>query len=295
MTRYLPVFTSPQGEAEVLRAYDVVLRHWSVPYTEFDVATSFGQTHVIASGAEEAPPVILLHALFATATSWYRTVGPLSRHHRTFAVDVIGEANKSRPTRPVLSLDDYKIWFTELADGLGVSKMSLVGNSMGGFGAAYLAMYLPERIRKLVLIDPAATFHSIVPFYLHMFIPKALYLFFPWLPGCNTVMRRSVDWAFAGLPSDGPWEELFKLSMVHGSTQSRVFPRVYTAQELARIEVPTLLILGDREKIYRASDAKRAALRLMPSVQVQIIPGAHHIAAIAQPDAVNESLLDFLD
>jgi len=67
-------------------------------YTKLDVPTTFGDTHVIASGSEVAPPVVLLHAFFATAMSWYATVGALAEHHRVFAVDIMGEANRSRPT-----------------------------------------------------------------------------------------------------------------------------------------------------------------------------------------------------
>ncbi|MCJ7530998.1 MAG: hypothetical protein MUO64_08200 [Anaerolineales bacterium] len=96
MSGYLPVFTSPQDEIETIQAYQTVVDQWRVPHTEFDMSTSFGETHVIASGPETAPPVVLLHALFAIATAWYRTVDALSQQYRTYAVDVLGEANKSR-------------------------------------------------------------------------------------------------------------------------------------------------------------------------------------------------------
>jgi pimeloyl-ACP methyl ester carboxylesterase len=209
MTTYLPVFTSHQGETETLKAYQTVLKRWQAPFTEVDIQTSFGETHVIASGPESAPPVVLLHALFATATSWYCTLDALSQHYRTYAVDVLGEANKSRPTRPIPSLDDFLQWFTEVVDRLDISQLYLAGNSFGGFMAAYYAMHLPDPIRKMVLIGPAATFHSMRPFYVHMFIPKALYLAFPWLPPRQRAMRRSVEWMHAGLPSDGVWKDLF--------------------------------------------------------------------------------------
>jgi pimeloyl-ACP methyl ester carboxylesterase len=156
MPDYLPVFTSPQGELETLQAYQAVLDQWPVHYTELDVPTRFGQTHVIASGPETAPPVVLLHAYFATAMSWYRSVGALSQQYRVYAVDVLGEANKSCPTRPITSLDDSLQWFTDLIDGLGIGQLYLVGNSIGGFTAVYNAMRPPERIRRLVLIGPAA-------------------------------------------------------------------------------------------------------------------------------------------
>jgi pimeloyl-ACP methyl ester carboxylesterase len=293
MTNFLPVFLSPQGEIETLRAYQTVLGKWPVPYTELAVPTSFGETHVIASGPEAAPPVVLLHALFATATAWSRMVAALSRHYRTYAVDVMGEANPSRPTRPITSLEDYLQWFTELVNGLGLAQFCLVGNSFGGFTAAYYAMRLPDRIRKLVLIGPAATFHTMLPFYVNMFIPKMVYMLFPWLPAREQIMLRSVDWMRAGLSSDRAWEDLFTLAMMHGGMTSRVFPRVYRREELAQIKAPTLLMLGDREKIYPPSAAGQAAKRLMPAIQVQIIPNAHHITALAQPELVSASLVRF--
>ena len=182
MTEFIPVFTSPEGKKAVLDAYDAILDEWPVPYEELTVPTSFGETQVIASGPQNAPVVVLLHALFATAASWYRTVGDLSKVYRTYAIDVIGESNKSRPVRPIKSYEDFLQWFTETIDGLCVNETYLIGNSYGGLTATFYAMRMPERIRKLVLIGPASTFHSMLPFMVNMFIPKAVYLLAPQAP-----------------------------------------------------------------------------------------------------------------
>jgi pimeloyl-ACP methyl ester carboxylesterase len=247
------------------------------------------------NGPDTAQPVVLLNALFATATSWGPTVAGLAQHYRTYAVDVMGEANKSRPSRPIASMDDYAQWFTEVLDGLGLKDVVLIGNSFGGFGGAYCAMQLGQRIRNLVLIGPAATFHSMTPFYLHTFLPKALYLLLPWLPGREWVMRRGVNWLLAGLPTDPAWVSLFTQIMVHGSMTTRVFPRVYKPEELAQITAPALLIVGDHERIYSPEAVSSAARRLMPSVQVAVIPDAHHITALAQPERVNQVVTGFID
>jgi pimeloyl-ACP methyl ester carboxylesterase len=50
--------------------------------------------------------------------------------------------------------------FDGLLDGLGIDTLFLVGNSYGGFTAAYYAMKLPDRVRKLVLVGPASTIHA---------------------------------------------------------------------------------------------------------------------------------------
>lgn len=290
----IPVFTSSRGEAAVAQSYGAVMDAWPTDYEELSVATTFGDTHVIAGGPLDGPPVVLIHALFATATSWYRNVEALSRRYRTYCVDVVGEANKSTPTRPITSMGHFLQWFDGLLDGLGIDQLFLVGNSYGGFTAAYYAMKLPERVRKLVLVGPASTIHAMRPFMLHMFVPKGLYMAAPWLPGSERVMTASVDWMHAGLPPDPLWAPLFVETMKHGRLINRVFPRVYAKEEFAEISAPVLLVFGDREVIYGELDeAIQSGKDLIPKASVAVIPNAHHIAALAQPEAVNQELLSF--
>jgi pimeloyl-ACP methyl ester carboxylesterase len=221
-------------------------------------------------------------------------VEALSQSYRVYAVDVIGEGNKSCPVKPITSLDDFLSWFTEVIDGLKIDTLYLAGNSYGGFTAAYYAMKLPERVRKLVLIGPAATISPMLPFYLHMFIPKAMYGFFPKLPGVQRVMRRSVDWMHKGLANDPLWEPFFYASLVYGGLINQVFPRMYSSEEFAQIRARTLLILGGKEAIYNdLYSAIQSARKLIPGVQVEVIPEAHHITAVSQPEKVNQRLLQF--
>jgi pimeloyl-ACP methyl ester carboxylesterase len=291
----IPVFTSVEGAAEVHRAYRRVLDAWPAPVVEREVATAYGRTAVIESGPEDGSPVVFLHAYFATAASWYRVADRLGPERRVIAVDVIGDANRSRPTRPLASLDDYAAWYRELLEGLGVEEHALVGNSFGGFLATLFAMRLPERVRQLVVIGPAATFHPMPAFYTHMFVPKATYLFLPWLPGRDSMMRTAARWMRAGLPRDRLWDPLFEAVLRHGSTANRVWPRVFTADELRAVDAPALLLLGDRERIYRPEAAAVAAAERMPGIDVRVIPRAHHVTAIAQPEAVGREIRHFLE
>ncbi len=294
MSDQLPLFDSPRGEAEVQAAYDRVLGRWSAPYTELMVPTSFGRTHVIASGPEGAEPIVFLHALFATATVWYPNAGPLSARFRTFAVDIVGEPNRSLPSRPITKADEFVEWLDELLDGLGAERATLVGNSFGAFLSALYAMRRPARVRKLVLIGPAATFHQIVPFYVHMFGPKMLWMLFPKALALRHLLRHSLNWMRDGLPLDPAWGALFYQVLEHGKMTNQVFPRVYTREEASQVAAPTLLLIGDHERIYRPEDAIRAARQLMPNLEAEIIPNAHHIAALAQPAVVDDRIIRFL-
>jgi pimeloyl-ACP methyl ester carboxylesterase len=74
-----------------------------------------------------------------------------------------------------------------------------------------------------------------------------------------------------------------------------VFPRIYTRDEFARITAPVLLVLGDREVIYNDLEKTVTAAReLVNGVEVEVIPGAHHITALARPELTNRRILDFL-
>jgi pimeloyl-ACP methyl ester carboxylesterase len=293
MTEFLPVFSSPAGKELTLQAYQDVLDRWTAPYEEIDVPTSFGETHVIASGPRDAPSILLLHAMFASATVWYRNAGALSEHYRIYAVDTLGEPGKSRPIKSIKSLEEYLKWFIELTDGLGVDEIYLVGNSVGAFLSTYFTMKFPDRIQKLVLIGPAATFHQIIPFYLNSFVPKMLYIFLPRFPGTKRLVLRGIDWIHNDLAEDPAWGPLFRLLMLHGTPTNQVFPRVYSNEEIAEIKIPTLLLIGDRERIYRPEKVIQIAKQRISHLETEIIPHAHHITALAQPEIVNARILKF--
>jgi pimeloyl-ACP methyl ester carboxylesterase len=166
----LSVFRSSEGKAKYFEAYDAVLKQWGVPYQELYLCTSLGDTHVIASGNPQAPPLLLFHPSGAGSVIWHKNIGAFSQHFRTYAVDTIGEPNKSILTQSIkgkTQRKQYAVWFTDLVDGLNIEKTNIVGNSFGGFLTLNSVLHAPDRIRKAVLISPAATFVQIWSWILH--------------------------------------------------------------------------------------------------------------------------------
>ena len=78
--------------------------------------TRFGSTHVIASDPKDAPPLVLLHGNWATATIWSSAIRELSRDHRAYALDQIDDVGKSLPTRISASRSDYAEWLLDVFD-----------------------------------------------------------------------------------------------------------------------------------------------------------------------------------
>jgi pimeloyl-ACP methyl ester carboxylesterase len=291
MNTKISAFRSPEGEAEYLAAYDAVLKQWPVPFEELYVHTRFGETHVIVSGPQDAAPMVLLHPSGGGATAWVRNVGALSAHYRTYAVDTISESNKSILTRPISlrQRQDFADWMRDLLDGLHIERTDIVGNSFGGFLTLNTAYYLPERINKVVLISPAATFVEMWAWTWH-FIPVNLVAY---ALGGGRLLEKPYDWIWQGFPVDECTAQLRHLCAVAGRPR-HWSPTVFTDQELRQIRNPVLLLIGDHEVIYRPEAAIRRATRLVPGLKAEIVPNANHVAEYTAPDPINTKILEFL-
>lgn len=285
--------------ANYLAAYDALLGQWPVAHEERLVTTRSGVTHVIASGAADAPPVVLLHAFQATALVWRFNVEALSRHFRIYAVDVIGQGGKSASARPIKSRGDFADWMSDLFDALGIVRASLIGSSYGGFLALSQASLTPERVHRVVMINPAGTFVSFFPILLRMIFRRltqgllvAARLKAPQpAPSVASTLGKNVVFS----PEQAEWAHLVGLIAFNEQMRpNAIAPAVLSVVELRKIRAPVLLLLGDNELLYDPHEVLRRAQARMPALEATMIPGAHHIAAMAKPDEVNARIVEFL-
>jgi pimeloyl-ACP methyl ester carboxylesterase len=109
------------------------------------------------------------------------------------------------------------------------------------------------------------------------------------------LIYRAMRWWKQGLPcADAEWEKLFLLCLLDGSSQNRVFPAVFTDDELKKSSTPTMLLVGDREVIYSREKTLERAARLVPGIRAEIIPSANHIPSASNPQWLSERVLQFL-
>jgi pimeloyl-ACP methyl ester carboxylesterase len=282
----LSVFKTPEGEAQFLTAYDAILARWPVPYEELNIPTSFGTTHIIANGKPNAKPLILLHCSMGTATAWLLNVAELSKQYRVYAIDVIGEPNKSVPSRKVKNRNEFAQWLLDVFNKLNINRANIIGNSYGGFLALNQASHTPDRIERIVLISPAATFAQIWPFYFHMYLPMIL--------GLKKSFKKAGEWIQQGIAFDNDWSKLSQIVYKYGKPINMVFPIVFKKTELQVVQNPVLLLIGDKEVIYKPEKTIKKAKQLMPTLQAEIVPNANHIAAMTNPDYVNKQIIEFL-
>ncbi len=292
MPKKISPFRSPEAEVLYLAAYEAVLKQWPVPYEELYIPTRFGKTHVIASGPKEAPPLVLLHPAGAGAVIWLRNVEAFSQHYRTYAVDTVGAPNKSILTRPISLLyqrQNFTNWMSDLLDGLKIKDMYMVGNSYGGFLTLNTAYSLPERVKKIVLISPAATFVPIHAWTWH-FAPANI---FGPLLGSQRMLIKPYEWIWQDLPAEECIAQLRRITAITGRPR-HWSPTVFSDKELRQIRTPTLLLIGDHEVVYKPEHAIRRATRLVANLKAEIVPNANHLAQYTAAEVVNQKILAFL-
>jgi len=154
---YQSVFKSPQAEAAYMAAYDRTLEAWPVPYETKYVLTAYGDTHVIISGPEDGEPLVLIPGSLMDATLWSVSIAAFSRTYRVYALDTMGDVGKNKMVEALPDIAGAAEWLTDVLDALGIKKTHMAGYSQGGFFTAVYALQKPERLKKIVLLAPAAT------------------------------------------------------------------------------------------------------------------------------------------
>jgi pimeloyl-ACP methyl ester carboxylesterase len=247
--------------------YDAVLAQWPVPHETLNISTRHGDTFVVASGAESAPALILLHGAGSNSAMWAADVSKYTRQHRVFAVDLLGEAGKSAPNRPAWDSPAYAEWLDDVLDALHVQTATLVGVSQGGWTALKYATWKPERVGKLVLLSPGGIMPDRLSFVLGA-IP--LSLLGRW--GAERITRN----LFGDLPVPKEAYEYTRLMVANFRARVGVLP-VFTDEELRRLTMPVLLVMGAQDALRPSARIVARMQALLPHLSAVIIPMAGHV------------------
>ena len=295
MSNLLSSFKSPEGEAEYMAAYEATLSIWPVPYEPMDITGRYGRTHLVASGPEDAPPLVLLHMFLTSLTMWAANIADLSQDYRAYAIDVMGQPSKSIPDQPIQSREDYVAWLSELLDALNIESTDLVGASFGGWLTLNYAIGAPERLDKIALLSPAGGFRPLVK---QFYVRGMLTSFFPWRFVMDSFLRWCTYEENLLDPSTRLIMHCIGEQMYLGSRYFRmragVLPDVFSDEELRGIQVPTLLLIGQQEVLYDPAAALQRARRLVPDLEGELIPRASHEMTISKHEIVDRRVLEFL-
>lgn len=266
MTVTSSIYKSPEGERAIMALYDAALAQWPVPYQTLTLPTRHGDTFVIASGDESAPPLVLLHGAGTNSAIWGADMAEYSRRYRVYAADLPGEAGKSSPNRPPWDTPAFAEWLADVFDALKIEQAALIGVSQGSWTALKFAVANPARVSKLVLMCPG----GIVPDQMGFFVKMIFW---------SMLGRRGLDRVARLIYGHQPYppEAVQVMELVTRHFKSRVgkLP-IFSDEELRRLTMPTLLIGGGEDGMRPVNKIAARLGSLLPRLDVIVVPGAGH-------------------
>jgi pimeloyl-ACP methyl ester carboxylesterase len=259
------------------------------------------------NGDAEAKPLVFVHGLSGSWPNWLEQLPRFAEEHRVITLDLPGFGHSPMP-REAISISGYARIVDGLLDQLGVDAAAIVGNSMGGFIGAELAIAFPQRVERLVLVSAAG---------LSTHAPRGSAQAVPVLRRLERVLMASAAWAASISDTTMRRARLRDVALGVVVRHPSRLPAALAAEQvrgagkpgfiggleavidyeirdrLGKIACPTLIVWGDRDRLITVRDADVFA-ELIPNSRKVVFEDTGHVSMLERPEEFNALLEDFL-
>jgi pimeloyl-ACP methyl ester carboxylesterase len=252
--------------------------------------------------------LLLIHGMAGSSETWRGVIPQLSRKYRVVAPDLLGHGKSDKP-RGDYSLGAFAVWLRDLLDELGISRATVVGQSLGGGVAMQFVYQHPDYCQRLVLISSGGLGPD-VGWTLRLLSAPGAELILPAIapPPVLTVGNKLRGWfSAAGLQSPRGaeiWSAYSSLSDAKTrqaflrTLRSVVDPRGQAVSALNRLhltsELPTMVIWGDHDRIIPVGHGY-ALHEARPGSRLEVLEGVGHFPHVERPGEVVDLLDDFIN
>lgn len=271
-------------------------RH-SIKHDEFfDVDGT--RIRVRRSGDPTDPTIVFVHGYSTSLESWDELIAHLdeSKHH-LIQYDLLGHGLTGPDDQKRYSIEHRVETLRALTDKMNIAPFVLVGNSLGGQIAWNFTAAHPDRVRKQILISPAA-------FSINGVTEKPQ----PPIPNFEAYIRNptfvSVSYAYGAMFGD-PTKisskraySMLEMMKQPGNAQALI-DHIYTftlpdpRQKLSQVETPTLIMWGEKDIMIPSSHGNRIH-EAMPNSQLKTYSNLGHIPHEEEPGIIANELMQFL-
>jgi len=260
-----------------------------------------GVTHYELGGPDGGQSVVLVHGFSAPYFIWDITFAALTQAgFRVLRYDLFGRGFSDRP-RTSYNMDLFVRQLQDLLDGLHFQQVDLIGLSMGGPISSAFTVRFPERVRRLVLIDPVGKQGMPLSWiYKAAFLPGVSELILGLVGTEKMVKGAAAD--FFDPEHIAMFQEKYRIQMQYRGFKRAILstlrnkmvsghPAIY--DRLGRLSKPVLLFWG-REDQTLPFDHSKDIVAAVPGIEFHPIEGTGHIPHFEKHEIVNPILVDFL-
>lgn len=239
-------------------------------------------------------PVLFLHGFPHNRSLWSPQLGALATPARTICMDLrgFGESAQGEPGGVDAFADDA----ATLLDVLGVERAVVAGLSMGGYATFAFWRRHRARVRALVLCDTKAAADSDAARRARVDMQALAQE-----RGSMAVANQMISGMVGRTTREKNPElvdelhRMMSLAPVQGIVDAldALRSRPDSTPDLATIDVPTLIVVGDEDALTPAKDARAMHLAITGS-RIEVIAGAGHVSNMERPATFNHVLSEFL-
>ncbi|MFN8529519.1 MAG: alpha/beta hydrolase [Anaerolineae bacterium] len=255
--------------------------------------------------AADRPVLLMVHGWLSHAGIWKWTMDSLRDQYRCAAIDLLGHGHSDKPPKGDYRIAAQAARVLALADALGVKKFGVVGHSMGGQIALYLAIHYPDRIERVVSVSGVA--NGRLSGYLRRVVSPIFWLgaVFPpvWAISrrmVNVAWYRAIfDYAlydnFRAIPADSLDRRmaLIKGIEIPAWRDLQAIAAVDLTPDLPRITAPVGVLFGCRDRTVPIENGRLVAEKV-PGARMITLDECGHAPMTEQPKAYLAALRTLL-
>ena len=262
-----------------------------------------GRSVSVVDTGGDGPPLLWIHGLGGIWQNWLLNIPAFMDSHRCVAVDLPGFGGSEVPDGEI-SIRGFAQTVDRVCDMLDVDNPVVIGNSMGGFTGAELAVAFPTRVSKLVLVAAAGLSTEYLAREPLLAAARAFMALTArtGLRGNPVVKRRRIRrWALQAVVR---YPERLSVplttELVAGANAPAFIPAFealmgYSFRDrLERIEVPTLIVWGRNDILVPVDDAEMFEHLIGDNARSVIFEDTGHLPMLERPTRFNELLASFI-
>lgn len=258
-----------------------------------------GARYYYEEQGEGAETIVFSHGFLFSLRMFDAQMRALAPRYRCLAFDWRGQG-RSEVAAAGYDVDSLTADAIALIETLGAAPCHFVGLSMGGFVGLRLGIHRPDLLRSLVLLNTSADREPRrkLPSYLFLSLVGRT---FGLRPVVGQVMPIMFGRAFMRDPDRAGERRFWRDQIAQGdrvglfrTAASMLLKRQGVADQLHRIQTPTLVIAGAEDVAFAPEQVKRTAAGI-PGAEFVCIPRAGHSSTVERPEAVTQAITGFLE